>query len=111
MPPLGIFSERFPTLLLCSHKNCAVGSYLGVELVVFQERVGHFPPARGLFQSHIPCGRRAGQTIREYLAKQRVIISIRSHLPTEHVQVRVRVFSTIILDTNFGGLNLGSIMT
>ena len=32
-----------------SHKDCAVGSYLGVEPVVFQERVGHFPQAKGFF--------------------------------------------------------------
>lgn len=97
-PPLGIFSERLPTFLLYSHKDHAVGSSLDVEPVVFKERVGNFPPARGLFQSHIPCGRRAGQTIRKNLAKQRVIIPIGGHLPTEHVQVRARVSSTIILD-------------
>jgi len=74
-----------------------VGSYLDVEPVVFQERVGHFPLARGLFQSCIPCGREADQAIRENLAKQRVIIPIGSHLPTEHAQVRARVFCTIIL--------------
>ena len=75
-----------------------VGSYLNVEPVVFHERVGHFPSAKGLFQSHIPYGHRAGQTIKENLAKQRVIIPIRSHLPTKHVQVRARISSTIILD-------------
>ena len=75
-----------------------VGSYLNVEPVVFQEKVSHFPPARGLFQSHVPCGHMAGQAIKENLAKQKVIIPIRSHLPTEHAQVRTRVSSTIILD-------------
>ena len=69
MLPLGIFSERLPTLLFRSHKYHAVRRYLGVELVVFQERVGHFPPVRGLFQSHVPCGHRAEQIIRENMAK------------------------------------------
>ena len=98
MPPLGIFLERLPTLFLCSHKDRVVGSYLSVELVVFHERVGHFPSAKGLFQSHIPYGRKAGRTIKENLAKQRVIIPIRSHLPTKHAQVHTRISSTIILD-------------
>ena len=98
MPPLGILSERFPTLFLYSHKNRAVGSYLGDEAVVFQERVGHFPPTRGLFQSRISGGRGASQPIRKNLAKQRVIIPIRSHLPIEHAQVHTRVSHTIILD-------------
>ena len=75
-----------------------MGSYLSVEPVVFHERVGHFPSAKGLFQSHIPYGHRAGQTIKENLAKQRVIIPIGSHLPTEHAQVHTRVSCTIILD-------------
>ena len=75
-----------------------VGSYLSVEPVVFHERVGHFPSAKGLFQSHIPYGHRAGQTIKENLAKQRVIIPIGSHLPTKYAQVHARVFSAIILD-------------
>ena len=98
MPPLGILTEGFPTLLFYPLKNCAVGGYLGVESVVFQERVGHFPLARGLFRSHIPCGHRVGQTIRENLAKQRVIIPIRSHLPIEQAQVSAEVSCTIILD-------------
>ena len=82
---LAIFGHilRKITILLCSYKGHAVESYLGVEPVVFQERVGHLPLARGLFQSHIPCGCGASQTIRENLAKQRVIIPIRSHIPTE----------------------------
>ena len=90
--------KGFPTLLFCPLKNYAVGSYLGVELVVFQERVGHFPLTRGLFQSRIPYGWEAGQTIRENLVKQRVIIPIRSHLPTEHAQMHTRVSRAIILD-------------
>ena len=73
----GIFLERLPTFLLCSHKDHAVGRYLDVEPVIFQERVSHFPPARGLFQSRIPYGREPGQTIRANLAKQRVIIHAR----------------------------------
>ena len=89
---------RIPTLLFCPLKNYAVRSYLGVEPVVFQERVGHFPPTRGLFQSRIPCGHGPSQAIRENLAKQRVIIPIGSHLPTKHVQVCTRVFCAIILD-------------
>ena len=98
MPPLGIFSKRLPTLLLYSHKNRVVRSYLGVELVIFQERVGHFPLARSLFQYRIPCGREAGQTIRKNLAKQRVIIPIRSHPPPIPSYL-----------TNFGALNLEGI--
>ena len=97
-PPLGILSERFRTLLLCSHKDLAVGSYFNVEHVVFQERIGNFPLARGLFQSCILCGHGASQTIRENLAKQRVIIPIESHLPMKHAQVCVRVSHTIIFD-------------
>ena len=98
MPPLGIFMERLPTLLLYSLKDCTIGSYLSVEPVVFQERAVHFPPASGLFQFHVPCGCEASQTIKENLAKQRVIIPIRSHLPIKHAQVCARVSSTIILD-------------
>ena len=75
-----------------------VRSYLGVEPVVFQERVSHFALARGLFQSRIPCGHGANQIIRENLAKQRVIIPIGSYLPTEHAHLRARVSSTIVLD-------------
>ena len=97
-PPLGILSKRFCTLLFCSLKNYAVGSYLGVELVVFLERVSPFLPAKGLFQARISYGHGASQIIRENLAKQRVIIPIRSHLPIEHAQVCERVSCTIILD-------------
>ena len=75
-----------------------VEGYLGVELVVFLERVGHFPLARGLFRSRIPCGHGAGQTIKENLAKQRVIIPVGSHFPTEHAQLCAGVSCTIILD-------------
>ena len=39
-----------------------VWSYLGVEFVAFQERVGHVPLAKGLFQSRIPCGWPQGQS-------------------------------------------------
>ena len=73
-------------------------SYLDVEPVIFQKGIGHFPPVRGLFQYHILGGHRVGQTIRENLAKQRVIIPIGSHLPTKYAQVHARVFSAIILD-------------
>ena len=87
-----------PVFFFCPLKNCAVGSYLSVEPIVFQERVGHLPLARGVFQSCIPCGHKAGQIIQENLAKQRVIIPIGSDLRTNHVQVCARVSSTIILD-------------
>ena len=91
-------TERFSIFLFCPLKNCAIESYLSVEPIVFQERVGHFPPTKGLFQYRIPCGHGAGQAIKENLAKQRVIIPIGSHLPTEHAQVHTRVSCTIILD-------------
>ena len=74
------------------------GHYLDDEPVIFQERVVHFPQTSGLFQSHIPCGRKASQTIRKNLAKQRMVIPIRSHHPTEHAQVRTRISCTIILN-------------
>ena len=97
-PPLGIFQERLPTLLFYSHKDRALRSYFGVEPVVFQESIGHFPPNRGLFQSHIPCGIRANQTLKKNMAKQRMIIPIGSHLPTKHAQVHAKVSRTIRLD-------------
>ena len=90
--------ERLPTFLLCSYKDRAVESYLNVEPVVFQEIIGHFSPTRGLFQSRIPCGRGVNQTIKENLAKQRVIIPIGSHLPTDNTQVCTKVSSTIVFD-------------
>ena len=90
--------KRIPHSSFLSLKNYVVESYLGAEALVFQERVGHFPLARGPFQSHIPHGRRASQTIRENLAKQWVIVPIGSHLPTKHVQVHAGISCTIILD-------------
>ena len=44
VPPLGLLIERFPTLLFCPLKNCAVGSYLNIELVILQEFIGHLSP-------------------------------------------------------------------
>ena len=106
MPPLGILTERFPTLLFFSLNEYAVGSYLSVELVVFQERVGHFPPASGLFQSHIPCGYGASQAVKENLARQRMIVSIGCHLPAEHAQMGARISNAIIFN-KLGCLELG----
>ena len=66
-PPLGILMEGFPTLLFNPLKNCAVESYLSIELIILQEGIGYFFPTRGIFQSHKPCGHRANQVIRENL--------------------------------------------
>ena len=97
-PPLGILTERFPTLLFCPLKNYMVKIYLSIEPVIFQECIGHLSLARGLFQSQIPCGRRASQAMRENLAKQQMIVSIRCHLHIDHTQMSVRISSAIILD-------------
>ena len=43
----------------CPLKNCVVGCYLGIELVILQESIGHLSPTKGLFQSHLPGGGRA----------------------------------------------------
>ena len=54
---LWAYSRKDSPLFFSVLMDRAVGSYLGVEPVVFQERVNHFPLVRGLFQSRIPCGR------------------------------------------------------
>ena len=59
MQPLRILTERFPIFLFCSLKDCTIKSYLSIELVMLQKGIGHLPLARGLLQSHIPCGCRA----------------------------------------------------
>ena len=97
-PPFGILTERFSTFLFCPLKNYAIRSYLSIEPAIFQECIGHLSPARGLFQSHIPCGSKACQAIRENLVEQRMIASIGCHLPTEHVQMGSWISSAIILD-------------
>ena len=84
MPPLVILTERFPTFLFSPLQNSVVGSYLNVEPAILQECVGHLSLARGLFQSHIPCGCRASQAIKENLVEQKMIVSIRFHIPTKH---------------------------
>ena len=83
--PLGMLKERFNTFLFFPLENCAVRSYLGIESVILQECIGHLSLARGLFQSQIPCGRRASQAMRENLAKQRMIAFIGCHLSTKQV--------------------------
>ena len=98
--------KRFPTLLFCPLKNCTARSYLNIELVIFQEGIGHFSLTEGLFQFHISCGREASQAIKENLAEQRMIIPIGCHLPTEHAQVGVRISDAIVFD-KLGCLELG----
>ena len=104
---LWAYSQKDSPLFFSSPlKNCAVGSYLSIEPVIFQECVGHLSLARGIFQSHIPCGCRASQAIRENLAEQRMIISIGCYLPIEHAQMGTRISNAIILD-QLGCLELG----
>lgn len=98
MPPLGILTERFPTLLFSPLQNGVIGSYLNVELAILQECIGHLSPAGGLFQSHIPCGCRAIQAIKENLLEKKMIVFIRFHFPTKHAQMGTRISSAIILD-------------
>ena len=82
----------------CPLKNCVVGCYLGIELVILQESIGHLSPTKGLFQSHLPGGCRASQAMRENLAEQQMILSVGCHLPTEHVQRGARISIANILD-------------
>ena len=105
-PPLGILTERFPTLLFCPLKNCAVRNYLDIELIIFQEGIGNFSPAGGLFQSHIPSDHGSSQAIREDLVEQMMISPIGCHLPIEHAQVGARISGAIIFD-KLGCLELG----
>ena len=74
-------------------------SYLSIEPIILQEGIGHLSPAGGLFQSHI-------QAIRENLIEQRMIVSIRCHLPTKHAQMSARISSAIVLD-KLGCLEIG----
>ena len=82
-------TERFSIFLFCPLKNCVVGSYLCIEPVILQECIGHLSLARGHFQSHIPCGRKANQAMKENLVEKRMIVSMGCHLPTEHAQARI----------------------
>ena len=68
--------------------------------------ISHLSLAKGLFQSHILGGCRANQSIRENLVEQRMIVSIRCHLPTEHVWMVARISNANILD-KLGCLELG----
>ena len=106
MPPLGILTKRFPYFLFYPLKNCAVESYLSIEAVILQECIGHLSLAGSLFQSHIPCGCRASQAIRENLVEQWMIFSIGCYLPTEHAQMGVGISSAIVLN-KLGCLELG----
>jgi len=85
MPPLGILMKRFRTFLFSSLKDCTIGRYLSIEPVIFQKDIGLLSLAGSLFQSHIPCGGRASQAIREDLTKHRQIVPRGFHLPTKHV--------------------------
>ena len=87
-----------PLFFLSPSKNCAIGSYLSIELVILQKCIGHLSPVKGLFQFHIPCGNKTSQVIRENLVKQRMIVPTRCHLSTKHVQMGIGISSAIILE-------------
>ena len=125
-PPLGILIERFLALIFYPLKNYAVRSYLSIEPVILQECISHLSKARGLFQSHIPCGCGTNQAIKGNLVEQRMIISTGCHLPTKHVQMGTRISNAIFIKNmhrwaqgspvpsylaNSSALNLGGIVT
>lgn len=97
-PPLGILTKKFPTFPFCPLKNCVIGSYLSVELVILQDCIGHLSLAGGLFQSYILCGCRASKVIRENLTKRRMIVSIGFHIPTKYVLMGTGISSAIVHD-------------